>query len=165
MSGRAAARLDGLGFRSVFRYTPGKMDWAANGLPTEGHLARYPRLGRVARADVPTCRVDERIGDVRDRRASWPITVVVDDHAVVVGVLRHDPHDVDRFARVEQAMRPGPITLRPNIPLATAAEYLRRMGLDPALVTTSDGVLLGAARREDVERLATETVARTGGKP
>lgn len=36
MSARAAWRLEQLGFERVFRYTPGKADWAAAGLPMEG---------------------------------------------------------------------------------------------------------------------------------
>src|SRR5216683_1666901 len=59
MSKRAAWRLETLGFEQVHHYTPGKEDWMAAGLPIEGSKASIPRVGGVARRDVPTCRLDE----------------------------------------------------------------------------------------------------------
>lgn len=56
MSARAAARLRTLGFEQVFRYTSGKMDWFASGLPREGTMVGHPRAGDTARRDAPTCR-------------------------------------------------------------------------------------------------------------
>ena len=43
----------------------GELDWLAAGLPTEGLNAERPRAGDVARMDVPTCRLDEPVGEVR----------------------------------------------------------------------------------------------------
>jgi hypothetical protein len=56
-----------LGFAEVHDYVDGKLDWLAAGLPTEGANAKLPRAGSVARRDVPTCRLDERLGPVRER--------------------------------------------------------------------------------------------------
>ncbi|MGH2689826.1 MAG: hypothetical protein ACRDKW_13630, partial [Actinomycetota bacterium] len=67
MSPRAAWRLESLGFGDVYDYAAGKLDWLAAGLPSEGMNASRPRAGDVARDDVPTCRLDERLGDVRER--------------------------------------------------------------------------------------------------
>ena len=39
----------------------GRVDWFAAGLPREGRLAHVPRVGDLARRDVPTCRLDEPI--------------------------------------------------------------------------------------------------------
>ena len=60
-------RLETLGFEQVFRYAPGKEDWMAAGLPIEGSNVSIPRGGGVARRDVPTCRLDERVGDISAR--------------------------------------------------------------------------------------------------
>jgi len=67
MSARAASRLETLRFRQVYRYQPGKANWFAAGLPREGTEAHTPRVADVARRDVPTCRLDERVGAVHDR--------------------------------------------------------------------------------------------------
>ena len=65
MSPRAAWRLESLGFGDVYDYVAGKLDWMAAGLPTDGTNAQHPRAGDVARKDVPTAQLDERLGDVR----------------------------------------------------------------------------------------------------
>ncbi len=44
-------------------------------------------------------------------------------------------------------MSEGPSTIRPDRPLASLLERLERQGLDNALVTTSDGRLVGVLRR------------------
>ena len=54
MSARAAWRLESLGFTHVYRYTAGKMDWRASGLPIEGQFADEPCAKDIARRDVPT---------------------------------------------------------------------------------------------------------------
>jgi hypothetical protein len=83
MSARAASRLETLGFRQVYRYQPGKADWFAAGLPREGHEAHTPRVAEIARRDVPTCRIDERVGAVRDRlrEGGWDVCIVVGTRA------------------------------------------------------------------------------------
>ncbi len=81
MSPRAAWRLESLGFTKVFDYMAGKADWSASGLPVEGELADYPRAGTVARTDVSTCSLSDRLGDVRDRTldADQNVCIVVND--------------------------------------------------------------------------------------
>ena len=92
MSPRAAWRLESLGFSKVFDYVAGKADWMASGLPVEGKLADYPRAGSVARTDIPTCRLTDRLGDARDRTldADQNVCVVVNDDRIVLGRLRGD---------------------------------------------------------------------------
>src|SRR5258708_26465448 len=60
MSPRAAWRLESLGFRNVHDYKPGKLDWMAAGLPTEGAHTSKRRAGDLAKKDVPTCTMDEK---------------------------------------------------------------------------------------------------------
>ena len=49
-----------MGFKEVYDYVTGKLDWLAAGLPSDGPLARLPRAGDVARKDVPTCDLSAR---------------------------------------------------------------------------------------------------------
>src|SRR5262249_15483136 len=127
MSARAAWRLESLGFSQVFRYTPGKADWFAAGLPREGKLADVPRAGDVARRDVPICRLTDRLGEVRDRvlAADWDMCIVVNDEHIVLGRLRENELNADPAAAAEAVMEAGPTTIRPNEPLAALAKRLR----------------------------------------
>lgn len=153
MSARAASRLETLGFRQVYRYQPGKADWFAAGLPREGKEAHTPRVADVARRDVPTCRIEERIGAVRDRlrEGGWDVCVVVDEQHVVLGLVHAEVLGVDPGTPVEEVMQPSPVTFRPNLGVGQMPDYLKKQQTPHALVTTSDGVLLGLLRIEDVE--------------
>ncbi len=55
MSPRAAWRLEHLGFEEVYDYVPGKADWVAAGLPTDGSGERTARVVDVIDRSVPTC--------------------------------------------------------------------------------------------------------------
>ncbi len=152
MSARAASRLETLKFRQVYRYQPGKADWFAAGLPREGTEAHTPRVADVARRDVPTCRIDEHVGAVRNRvrEGGWDVCVVVDEQRVVLGLVRAEALGVDPNTPVEDVMQPGPVTFRPNLGLGQMPDYLKKQRIPRALVTTSDGVLIGLLRIEDV---------------
>src|SRR5262245_11525173 len=153
LSARAAWRLETLGFTRIFRYTAGKADWLANGLPFEGRKAGTPRAVELARTDVPTCHLNDRAGDVLDRirdsnrasdRASgWDMCVVINGRRVTLGVLSREAMISDPNASAEQLMEPGPTTIRPNWSFEETSEYLKSQNLDRVLITTSDGVLLG----------------------
>jgi CBS domain-containing protein len=135
----------------VYDYGPGKQDWLAAGLPVEGRGAAVPRAGSVARTDVPTCRLDERLGDVaaRAREAGWDAAVVVNDDRVVLGLLRAKELDGDPEQRIEAAMRPGPSTYRPHVHIVEMARLMVEHDLPTIPITTGEGVLLGLLRRED----------------
>ena len=156
MSPRAAARLESLGFREVYEYKAGKLDWMAAGLPTEGTNAGRPRAGDVARKDVPVCGLKDRLGDVRDRaRASgWNAAVVVNDDRVVLGLLRAKELENDGDLLIEQAMRPAPSTFRPNVLIGEMAKFMVEHDVESSPVTTSDGKLVGLLVRSDVTRIA-----------
>ena len=140
----------------------GKLDWLAAGLPTEGTDAARPRAGSMARADVPTCRLDEPLAEVRDRvrTAGWDACVVVNHERVVLGLLRAKELDADPGLRVEQAMRPGPSTFRPFVAIEEMASFMIEHDVPNAPITTSDGRLVGLLRREDAARSAHELHAR-----
>lgn len=152
MSSRAAWRLESLGFRDVYDYVAGKLDWMAAGLPTEGTNAQRPRAADVARKDVPTCGLHERLGEVRERvRAQgWDSVVVVNEERVVLGLLRAKELEKDPALLIEQAMRPGPSTFRPFVSIDEMAHFMVEHKLENAPITTSDGRLVGLLLKQDV---------------
>ena len=145
-----------LGFAEVHDYVDGKLDWLAAGLPTEGTNAERPRAGTVARGDVPTCRLDEPVGGVRERvrAARWDACVVVNDERVVLGLLREAELDRDGGEPIERVMRPGPSTFRPHVPIVEMARFMVAHDLPTSPITSSDGRLIGVLRREDAVQAA-----------
>jgi Mg/Co/Ni transporter MgtE len=136
----------------------GELDWLAAGLPTEGHNAELPHAGDIARPDVPTCRLEEPIGQVRERvrAAGWDACVVVNDQQVVLGLLRSGELGRGQDEPIEQMMRPGPSTFRPHVLVEELAHFMIHHDLPTSPVTTSDGRLVGLLRREDAARAALE---------
>jgi CBS domain-containing protein len=154
MSARAAWRLESLGFGQVFRYEAGKADWLAAGLPTDGPEASTPRAGDAVSRDAPTCGLDDRLGDVRDRLQGtrWQSCIVVNERGVVFGRVRGAALDGPDTATIEAVMEPGPTTVRPSEPLQDLVERMQKHNVTTIVVTTPDGVLVGVLRREDGER-------------
>jgi CBS domain-containing protein len=149
---RVAAR--GRGFQQVYEYAAGKADWGAFGLPLEGRRGSATRVGSHTRTDVPTCRLDDRLGDVCERLADsdWDTCFVVNERGVVLGRLGRSALAGGGDASVEEALTPGPKTVRPSLELDRALELMRAQDLTGLPVTHSDGILVGLIRREDVER-------------
>jgi len=149
MSPRAAWRLASLGFEHVFDYLAGKAGWSAAGLPLEGTAAVDATAGRAADASVPTCLLTDALQGVRARvRASeWRQCIVVNEERIVLGRLGRRALERDDEQTVEEAMTEGPSTVRPDEPLAKLLARLERQELETALVTTSDGRLVGVVLR------------------
>jgi uncharacterized protein YjbJ (UPF0337 family) len=152
MSSRAAWRLESLGYSDVSDYAAGKVDWQANGLPTEGHAAREPRIGSLAVRDVPTCRLDQSIGQLQPQD---DLCIVVNEQGVILGDLRGKALRADPATRVEDVMNPAPITYRPNVSLHEMAHYLVDNPARRVLVSDSEGHFLGVVHRDDVQRALT----------
>ncbi len=152
MSARAAWRLETLGFEQVYRYQPGKDDWLHAGLPMEGREAGVRRAAEIARRDVPTCRLRDRVGEVAGqvRRGEWPLAVVVNEERVVLGRLR--PRDLQAHpeAVAEEIMVDGPRTIRGTQPASDMGRWLDERDVHGVLVTTADGELIGYVRRDEV---------------
>ena len=144
-----------MGFREVYEYKDGKLDWMAAGLPTEGENALHPRAGDACRKDVPTCALKDLVRDVGDRAkaAGWDAAVCVNDERVVLGLLRSKELEKDCDLSIEQAMRPGPSTFRPYVSIKEMAHFMVEHAIDSSPITTSDGRLLGLLLRSDVVRL------------
>ncbi|MBA3450176.1 MAG: CBS domain-containing protein [Chloroflexia bacterium] len=148
-----------MGFPEVYDYAAGEADWFASGLPREGRDAAIPRVGDVARKDVPTCRLDDRIGDVwgRAQTTDWDMCLVVNEERVVLGRLRAKALELDPGTPVEQAMEAGPTTVRPDARLADVVERMRAKDVKSIVVTTSDGRLVGLLKRVDAESQPKDT--------
>jgi CBS domain-containing protein len=133
----------------VLRYTAGKADWLAAGLPSEGAAASRRRAGHAARRDVATCRPDERLHEIRARTADSPggVVVVVNEAHVVLGLLDAEALESADAASAEDVMDPAPTTYRPSLPLEQAMEWMRESKKGYALVTTGDAVLVGLLER------------------
>jgi Mg/Co/Ni transporter MgtE len=142
----------------VYDYVPGKLDWMAAGLRTEGTNATHPRAGDVSRKDVPTAHLDEHLGDVRARvrESGWDAVVAINNERVVLGLLRSKELDKNPELSIEQAMRPGPSTFRPYVAIKEMAENMTKHMLESSPVTTSDGRLVGLLLQKDAIRVAGE---------
>lgn len=152
MSPRAAWRLTSLGFLEVYDYVAGEADWFANGLPRAGRDAGIPRVGDVARRDVPTCRLTDQAGDVHARiQAGWDTCLVVNEERAVLGRVRAAALAANPVVPIEQVMESGPTTVRPDARFAEVVERMRNKNVRSMVVTTPDGRLVGVLRRDDGE--------------
>lgn len=153
MSPRAAWRLESLGFSQVFEYAAGIADWLAFGGETAGREADAPRAGRIARRDVPTCALHERVGEIRGRieGSGWNECLVVNDDRIVLGRLRGAAIEAPAETTAEAVMEAGPATIRPSEHLARLVPRLRDRQVARIIVTTPDGRLVGVVERETAE--------------
>ena len=158
MSPRAAARLESLGFTRVYDYEAGKSDWLAASLPSEGESTGRPSAGDVVRGDDIACHLGERFGDVarRVRAAGKDVCTVVNDRHILLGRIRGRSLDGEPDALIEDVMRPGPATMRPNTELEEVVKTLRDGNVESMLVTNQEGQLIGTVYLEDVERKLAE---------
>src|SRR5262245_21730596 len=119
----------------------------------EGRRARRLRAGDVARRDVPTCRLGDRLDEVRTRvRASgWDACIVVNEAGVVLGRLGGAAWTEAGRATVEAVMK-TPTTYRPDNLLESLLEVMHRKRAKSLLIIDSDGVLVGVIDRQDAER-------------
>jgi CBS domain-containing protein len=156
MSPRAACRLETLGFEEVYDYVTGKADWLGRGLPTEREEAGPPRVADVARQDVVTCGLETTMREIRDAIAASPygFALVVSQGDILLGRLRRRAWEGDPTATAEQAMEPGPSTVRPATDAAELLQRLQELDLATAIVTTPEGRLMGVVRRADLEQHA-----------
>lgn len=122
-------------------------------MPHEGTNVPARSAGDVARRDVPTCMLDDNLVAVRERvrAAGWDTCIVINEQRVVLGRLGRKAIAADTDEPVEDAMTPGPSTVRPSIGADALLERIRSRNLTSFLVTTPDGRLVGLALRRDLE--------------
>lgn len=138
----------------MFDYVPGKQAWYEENGPREGKATDEIWIGDVADESVPTCSLNERIGELRDRvRADGRDTcVVVDSEGIVLGLLRKTALEASPQATAEEVMLSGPKTFRPNVTLPELLKSMRDHNIETnSLVTTGNGRLLGVISRADAE--------------
>ncbi len=158
MSPRGAARLETLGFTKVYDYVGRKTDWLAAALPTAGRLSAVATAGDVIRSGDCACHLGDLLGDVvnRLRAAGKDACIVVDDHHVVLGRVRGRALEGDPNATMEDVMRSGPSTIRPDTSLESVVQTLRDGNVTNTLVTDPAGRLIGTIYLEDAERKLAE---------
>ena len=105
-----------MGFTEVYRYTPGKMDWFAAGLPGEGQKAGIPRVADMALKNLPVCDIAHTVGEAKARSeaAGLGLCVVTNRQGIVPGLLWGDMLERPPETPVEEVMDPDPSTVRPN---------------------------------------------------
>jgi len=120
--------------------------------------------GDIAHRDVPTCTLDDRLRDVRERvrAAAWETCIVVNEQRVGLGRLGRKAIASDADSSIKAAMTPGPSTVRPSISADALLERLRTRKLTSTLVTTPDGRLVGLVRRDELERATRDSVPIQG---
>jgi len=100
---------------------------------------------------VPACSPDERLVNIRQRLGpDSEEAVVLDENAVVLGILRRDDLAKPDATPAAAAMTPGVPTFRPNVAAKALADYFAEHDVPSALVTTPDGVLLGLIQLQHV---------------
>jgi len=120
---------------------------------------------QIARRDVPTCLIGETIAAARSRAQGWTTCFVVNERRIVLGRLLAEELSGDPGAPVEDVMRAGPSTFRPNVSVAEMLGYMDRHGLATAPISRSDGELVGLLLREDAERVMRAAPAAPTGPP
>ena len=102
-------------------------------------------------ADVPPADAMSEVQQ-RIRSSGFETCIVINGEGVVLGrgCLGRKALSEASAGPVEDVMTEGPSTMRPLVPALGAAQRLREKGLGSALVTTSDGRLVGLLLVEDV---------------
>ena len=154
MSPRAASRLESIGFERVYDYVAGKADWGSAALPLEGAEGSETRVGAYVRTDVPNCRLDDNLQDVCAslEESGWDTCFVLNEERVVLGRIGRRAIRDRAAVTAEDAMTPGPSTIRPSARLREVIERMQRQSLTSLPVTTLDGRLVGLLTRGDAEQ-------------
>jgi len=124
------------------------------GWPREGTAAAIPNAGEVARKGTPACLLDDRIGDAREKvlAAETDACIVVNSEGIVQGRLKVAALSENPDVTAEEAMEPGPTTVRPNEALKPLVDRMRKRNVRSMVVTDLRGKLLGLLYRDDAER-------------
>lgn len=119
-----------------------------------GEYASTPQAAGVLHRDAPTCRLTERLGEVRQRvrAAGWAIAVVVNDKDIVLGRLQGEAWQAAPDSTVEAVMDNGPATFRPDSFLEALVRQMRAQEVESVVITNSDGGLMGIVFRQEAER-------------
>jgi CBS domain-containing protein len=108
----------------------------------------------VARKGTPTCLLDDRVGDVREKvlEVGRDVCIVINSEGIVQGRLKVAALSERPDVTAEEAMELGPTTVRPNEPLAPLIDRMKKRGTGTIVVTDLRGKLFGILHRDDAER-------------
>jgi CBS domain-containing protein len=142
-----------MGFLKVYDYAAGKKSWSSFGLPREGTKVPQRSAGDLAHHDVPTCALADRLAEVQERVRSvgWDTCIVVNEQRVVLGHLGAEALRSSADISAEEAMTPGPSTVRPSLGTENLLARMRARSLASLVVTTPDGRLVGLVLRSEIE--------------
>ena len=132
---------------------PGKADWLARGLPSEGERAGETRVGDLARDDFVACALGDLAADVAVRIDASPhgFALVLAREGTLLGRLRRSVIDGARDgATAEDLMSPGPSTVRPDVAVAELRQKLDAKNLRTAIVSTPEGRPIGVVLRRQL---------------
>ncbi|MDQ4058545.1 MAG: hypothetical protein M3124_05425 [Actinomycetota bacterium] len=117
-----------------------------------------PRIGQLARKDVVRARLSDPVGEIAEhaRADGWDTAMVVNDKGIVLGRLFKEQLEEDPAASAGEVMQPGPSTFRPDVDVVYMTKFMAENELETAPVTTSDGVLIGVALKEDLDQVRDE---------
>jgi CBS domain-containing protein len=150
MSPRAAWRLEAAGFGPVYDYMAGKADWLAADLPFDG-TAKL--AGMFTRRGVATTREQTPVAEalrLLEAQGFGPV-VVLNEAGVVMGAVYRDRlQAASGEAEVGGVMRFGVSTVRPSEDAAALAHRMSDRGVSRAVVSRSDGTLIGLFFAEDL---------------
>jgi CBS domain-containing protein len=156
MSPRAAWQLEAMGFRDVYDFVDGKIEWISHGLPLEGMGPHFAVAGEIAdRGAVLTCRVGDRLDALANAldTVAHAYCVVLNDHDIVLGRMRKKNLRGPDTTTVEEVMEPGPTTVRASEPAKELLERMRNKNVPAVIVTTRKGRLMGTVTQEALDRL------------
>ena len=80
----------------------------------------------------------------------WPVCVVVNEERIVLGLLGESGLAADPQTPLADVMESGPSTWRLDGSLDDIGKYMERHRVSAVVISTSDGRLHGAVRREDL---------------
>ena len=121
----------------------------------EGKTASILKAGDAVKGGDVSCSLDETLAVVQARvkAAGASACIVTTDGGIVLGRIRGRALRGDPTSTAEQAMRPGPSTIRPDTDLSEVVEYYGESGLKSVLVTDQDGRLIGTVYIEDARKI------------
>ena len=139
----------------MYDYVPGKVDWLARNLPTEGAEADDQRVGDLARDDVVTCALDTTVAELRTRIEESPygFALVASSNGTLLGRVRGSTlSNAPDEATAESVMQPAPSTVRPDLAVDELRDKLDDKELKTALVSTPEGRLIGVVTRKALDQ-------------
>ncbi|MCH8090315.1 MAG: CBS domain-containing protein [Chloroflexi bacterium] len=128
-------------------------------MPREG---KATRVIDIVRRDISTCALNDRLGDINEKvsSAGKNVCVVLNDEQIVLGRVRGKAFDGDPDTKVEDAMRSGPATIRPDVFLHDIGPRMHDRRVGSYIVTTALGRFVGILYRDDADRALDDQVKR-----